>query len=605
MASLTGRCEVPNVPRFPALEPPVAKKAARPLRLPEPRPPRPIDPAAFAVVEHRLPNGLKIRLIEDHRVPTISFYTFFRVGSRNERPGITGLAHLFEHMMFNGAEKYGPKEFDRVLEGKGGHSNAYTSNDITAYYEDFASDALETVIDLESDRMRSLAITPEMLASEREVVKEERRLRVDNDIPGMLDEALSAQLWKAHPYHWPVIGWMGDIDAITRDDALAFFRTYYAPTNATVVAVGDLDPERALALLEKAYGDIPPGPPVPEVVNAEPPPSGERRVEVVYPSQAPALMLGYLAPRARDPDTFVLDVIQTAISGGESSRLVKRLVHDEQTVTMVHVDFGWRIDPSAFIVFAEVKPGVDTRAVEASIYDELARVARDGLDEVELTRAKNVLRSHFLHEIATNNGRAHAVGSYEILLGDWREALRTPERYGAVTNDDVKRLAAQVFRRANRAVATLVPSAEEAEAEPAATAGRGRARARATRAAARGARGAAARAPATRAGAARARPAATRTAGAKPSTRAAGGKTAGKRAAGSRAGAEKSRGARAASARAPAAPRGAVKRGGAGARRVAEPAPRVAGRTRTAVTPSRKAPRKPAKPHTDRGSKKR
>ena len=443
----------------------MAKKAARPSRLPEPRPPRPLDPAAFAVVEHQLPNGLKVRLLEDHRVPTISYYTLFRVGSRNERPGITGLAHLFEHMMFNGAKKYGPKEFDRVLEAKGGHSNAYTSNDVTAYYEDFASDALETVIDLESDRMRDLAITAEMLKSEREVVKEERRLRVDNDIPGLLDEALSAQIWKAHPYHWPVIGWMGDIAAISREDALAFFRTYYAPTNATIVAVGDLDPQRALEAIERAYGDIPPGPAVPPVVDAEPPANGERRVEVVYPSQAPALMIGYLAPKAQDPDTFVLDVIQTALAGGESTRLVRRLVYGEQTVTMVHVDFGWRIDPSAFIVFAEVKPGVEPARVEASIYDELARVARDGLDDLELRKAKNVLRAHFLHEIATNNGRAHAIGSYELLLGDWREALRTPERYAAVTNEDVKRVAGAIFARINRSVATLVPSAAE-EAPP-------------------------------------------------------------------------------------------------------------------------------------------
>src|SRR4051812_44840022 len=188
----------------------------------------PLDVRDFPVQEHALPNGLQIRLLPDRELPIATLYSFFRVGSRNERPGITGIAHLFEHMMFNGAKKYGSKEFDRVLESRGGTSNAYTSNDMTAYYEDFASDALETVIDLESDRMRSLAITPETLKSEREVVKEERRLRVDNDIVGMLDEALSSIVWKAHPYHCPVIGWMADINAITREDAQQFFRTYYA-----------------------------------------------------------------------------------------------------------------------------------------------------------------------------------------------------------------------------------------------------------------------------------------------------------------------------------------------------------------------------------------
>ena len=424
--------------------------------------PRPIDPRLFQVHEHTLANGLRVRLVENHDVPTISYYTFFRVGSRNERPGITGIAHFFEHMMFNGAKKYGPKEFDRVLESAGGSSNAYTSNDVTAYYEDFAADALPTVIDLESDRMRDLAMAPEMLASEREVVKEERRLRVDNDVVGMLDEALGTLVWRAHPYHWPVIGWMRDIDAITREDALAFFRTYYAPNNAIVVAVGDLDPAKTLALIEKAYGDIPAGPKVPEVVDSEPEPNGERRAQVHYPSQAPSLMIGYRAPAARDGDTFVLDVIQSVLSTGDSSRLTRRLVYAEELATAVMVDFAWRIDPGAFVLYAELQPGGDPAKVEKALYEELEKIAADGVTDIELQKAKNTLRAHFLHEIATNNGRAHAIGNYETLLGDWRESLRTLDRYGAVTNADVKRVAAKVFTPKNRSVVTLVPAGEEA-----------------------------------------------------------------------------------------------------------------------------------------------
>jgi predicted Zn-dependent peptidase len=229
-----------------------------------------LDPKHFPVSEHTLANGLRVRLHEDHSVPTVTYYTFFRVGSRNERPGITGIAHLFEHMMFNGSAKYGPKEFDRVLEGHGGYSNAYTTNDVTAYYEDFASSALPKVVDLESDRMRSLAITPETLKQEREVVKEERRLRTDNDILGMLDEQLGATMWLAHPYRWPVIGWMGDIEAITREQCLEFFRSYYAPNNATLFVVGDFVSEKALELIESHYRDIPAGPPLPEVPVYEP-----------------------------------------------------------------------------------------------------------------------------------------------------------------------------------------------------------------------------------------------------------------------------------------------------------------------------------------------
>ncbi len=455
----------------------MARSSAAPVkssRRPRAAKPRPIDPSLFQVHEHTLPNGLRVRLVENHAVPTISYYTFFRVGSRNERPGITGIAHLFEHMMFNGAAKYGPKQFDRVLESAGGSSNAYTSPDVTAYYEDFAADALETVIDLESDRMRSLAITPEMLASEREVVKEERRLRVDNDIVGMLDEALGSLVWRAHPYHWPVIGWMKDIEAISREDALAFFRTYYAPTNAIVVAVGDLDPAETLALIERYYGDIPAGPAVPEVIDSEPEPNGERRAEVHYPSQAPALMIGYRAPKARDEETFVLDVIQSVLSIGDSSRLIKRLVYTEEIATNVMVDFGWRIDPGVFLVFAELQPGGDPKRVERSIYQELERIAEEGIDDLELQKAKNTLRAHFLHEIATNNGRAHAIGNYETLLGDWRESLRTLERYAAIRNADVKRVAAKIFSPKNRSVVTLVPASDEAEAPPKKRAARGR-----------------------------------------------------------------------------------------------------------------------------------
>src|SRR5712671_7165980 len=173
-----------------------------------------LDPGDFPVQERSLKNGLQIRLLRDSSLPIATLYSFFRVGSRNERPGITGISHLFEHMMFNGSKKYGPKEFDRRLESAGGTSNAYTSTDVTAYYEDFAAEALPLVLDLESDRMASLTIDDESLQRERKVVKEERRFRTDNDIDGMLDEALSALAFLAHPYRWPVVGWMSDIEAI-------------------------------------------------------------------------------------------------------------------------------------------------------------------------------------------------------------------------------------------------------------------------------------------------------------------------------------------------------------------------------------------------------
>jgi zinc protease len=409
------------------------------------------------VVTHQLPNGLRVRLLADATAPTVSYYTFFQAGSRNERVGITGISHLFEHMMFNGAAKYGPKEFDRVLESRGGSSNAYTSNDVTAYYEDFASDALETVVDLESDRMRSLALTPETLEQERQVVKEERRLRTENSVFGLMEEQLEALVFLAHPYRWPVIGWMDDIERITRDDCLEFFRTYYAPGNAAIYAVGDLDPDATLQLLERHYRDIPAGPPPGPVAQGEPPQRGERRAVVRYPSQAGALLVGWRGPAARSADSAALDVLQTALAVGESSRLRRRLVEEEEIAVSVHVSWGWRIDPGVFLVFAELAPGARSDKAERILGQEVERVADQGVSSAELRRAKRLLRSSVLHELATHNGVAHALGQAEALLGDWREAGRSLELYAAVSPKDVRRVAAEWLDPVKRSVVTLQP----------------------------------------------------------------------------------------------------------------------------------------------------
>lgn len=424
----------------------------------------PLPPAlkaiADSVIEAQLPNGLKVRLLPSDAVPTCSFYTFFKVGARNERPGITGISHLFEHMMFNGAKKYGPGQFDRVLESNGGTSNAYTSNDVTVYYEDFMAEALEKVIDLESDRMRSLQVTPKMLESERQVVMEERRLRVDNEIGGLMDEELSTLVWKAHPYRWPVIGWMKDIENIKREDCLEYFRTFYAPNNATLFVSGDFDPRHALALIKKYYSNIKAGPALPPVLDAEPEQKGERRAEVRHPAQAPSLMIAWRGPSAHEEDTLVLDVLQYALSVGQSSRLTRALVFEQEIAVGVSVDWSWRFDPGAFTVVLELKPDGDARKAEAALYAELEKVARHGLDARELEKAKNNLSAHLLRELATNNGRAHALGTYELMLGDWREGLRLPERYEHITGEQVKAAAAKFLTPDKRAVVTLVPIVE-------------------------------------------------------------------------------------------------------------------------------------------------
>ena len=424
-----------------------------------PRPKRAPAPALdlAGVRAHLLPNGLRVRLLPERSAATISYYTFFQVGSRNERLGTTGISHLFEHMMFNGAAKYGPKEFDRVLESRGGHSNAYTSNDVTAYYEDFSADALDTVLDLEADRMRSLRLTDESLEQEREVVKEERRLRTENSTFGLMEEQLESLVFLAHPYRWPVIGWMEDISRITREDCEGFFRTYYAPNNAAIYAVGDLDPDATFLLLERAYGDIPAGPRVAAVPQGEPPQRGERRASVRYPAQAPALLAGWRGPPARSPDSAALDVLQACLAVGESSRLRRRLVQELELAVSISIGWGWRIDPGVFLAFAELAPRASVDRTEKVLWAELARVAERGVTAAELRRAQALLRSSVLHELATHHGVAHALGQAEALLGDWREAGRALEHYAAVGAGDVRRVAREYLDPARRCVVVLEP----------------------------------------------------------------------------------------------------------------------------------------------------
>ena len=422
----------------------------------------PVLASLFDVHEATLPNGLKVRLVANDQAPVVSVYTFFQVGSRNERPGITGISHLFEHMMFNGAKKYGPKQFDRVLESNGGRSNAYTSNDLTVYYEDLSADALETVLDLESDRMRSLAINDRSLAAERQVVMEERRVRVDNDITGLMDEELGTLVYKAHPYRWPVIGWMADIENISRKDCEEYFRTYYAPNNAVLYIAGAIDIPRTLKLVKQYYGSIPRGPTALPVLDAEPEQKGERRAELRHTARSPSLMLGFRGPRAREEDTLVLDVIQYALTRGEGSRLTRSLVYEQQLSVGVSLDWTWRVDPGTVLFYLELKPDADPRKAEEALYAELAKVAQDGLTERELQKAKNNLRADHLRELATNNGRAHALGTYEALLGDWRAGLALPARYAAVDNAKVKEVAARYFAPTRRSVVTLLPDGGEA-----------------------------------------------------------------------------------------------------------------------------------------------
>ncbi len=270
---------------------------------------------------HELENGLKIILLEDHTIPNIALYTFFRVGSRNERPGLTGVSHFIEHMMFNGTEKFGPGEFDRIMEFKGGSNNAYTSDDMTVYTDWLPAEALETILEMEADRMQGLIFDPQVFESERGVVASERRRGVENNNDALLYEQVRATAILAHPYHWDVIGWMSDILSWRREEVIQYYRTYYAPNNAVLVMVGDFDSKKALDLIKKYYGAIKPGPPPPPVTTTEPPQMGPRRVEIRKQAQTPSFFMAFQAPKRLDPDFYGLSVLEQVLFHGESSRL--------------------------------------------------------------------------------------------------------------------------------------------------------------------------------------------------------------------------------------------------------------------------------------------
>jgi zinc protease len=416
-------------------------------------------PAKLDATVETLQNGLKVILMEDHSVPVISRWTFYRVGGQNERPGITGISHYIEHMMFNGAAKYGPKEFDRILESNGGYSNAFTSEDMTGYYEDFASNILELCIDLDSDRMKSLTFDPKYVVSEMGVIKEERRLSVDNSVEGAMFEELGALAYKAHPYGWPVIGWMSDLEKINRDDAVTYWKTYYAPNNAILVIVGDFETKKALELVHKYYDSVPAQKAPEPVRTVEPEQLGERRAEVHKAAEMPQVLIGYHIPEVKSNDIYALDVLQYVLSEGESSRLYKKLVRDLGIAVYAGANASWNIAPALFTIDVKVRPDKTAAACEEAVYGILGDIEKNGITPTELAKAKNQVEANFYRSMQTVNGKARKIGTYEIYFGDFNEILKVQERYRAVTADDVKRVAGQYFAPKNRNVVTLVPEA--------------------------------------------------------------------------------------------------------------------------------------------------
>jgi zinc protease len=415
------------------------------------------------VKTHTLKNGMKILVQEDHSIPNVAFYVFYRIGSRNERPGTTGLSHFFEHMMFNGAKKYGPGEFDRVMEANGGSNNAYTSQNVTVYQDWFPRSALDLIFDLEADRIRDLSFDPKVIESERGVVRNERKLSVDNSNFGLLNEQLWATAFTAHTYQWPVVGWDVDIVNWKMEDLQNHFRMGYSPSNATMVISGDVKFEEIVVLAQKYIEPIPSHDPPPAVTTQEPEQHGERRVVVRKFAQLPIMMVGYHVPKTDSPEFYPLQILETIFFSGQSSRLYQRLVDKDQLALSVSGGWDWAFDPTLFEFSVQPRAGVDTAKVEQVLYEEIARLQKGGITDEELEKAKNIRLAEFYRQMKTISGKSNVIGTYEVFLGDYHKLFNAAESYAKVSKEDVQRVAQQFLNENNRTVATLVPEAPAAK----------------------------------------------------------------------------------------------------------------------------------------------
>jgi len=422
----------------------------------------PAVPGADQIVTRTLPNGMKIVVWPDRDIPNVAMYTWYRVGSRNERPGITGISHFFEHMMFNGTKTRLPGEFDRLMEGSGGRNNAYTSSDVTVYQNWFPSSVTGVIFDLESDRMRNLDFDAKKVESERGVVYSERRSSVDNDNFGTLLEQMKATAYVAHPYQIPTIGWPSDIEGWKVTDLQDYYRQYYAPNNAVIFVVGDVDPAAVFKLADQYLANIPAQPAPPAVTTREPPQLGERRLRIEREAQTPLLAMAWHTAAAADREARVMEVLLSILGDGDSSRLYQRLVEKEQAAVDIGTAVDAGFDPGLAYVYAVVPPGGDVNRTEQLIDEEIARLAKDGPTPTELTKARNQALVGFWRGLETISGKAQALGDYEIFHGDYRKLFGAPADYESITADEVKNAAATVLRRENRTVGVLEPKVDPA-----------------------------------------------------------------------------------------------------------------------------------------------
>jgi zinc protease len=409
------------------------------------------------VHETLLPNGLKVILLETHKAPVVTFQVWYRVGSRDESWGKTGLSHLLEHMMFKGTKTRGPEQFSHIIQQNGGNDNAFTSYDYTGYFTNISADRFDVPLMLEADRMANLLLREEDFTTERMVVIEERRLRTEDNPQAYLAEQLEAAAFQVQPYHWPIVGWMTDLEKLTLADMKEHYRTFYVPANAFIVVVGDFERTDMLHRIEAAFGSIPAGKAPEKKRFLEATQTGERRITVRREAMQPSIIMAYHVPSLEHPDSYVLEVIEALLSSGKSSRLYRSLVREQRLVLSAESENSFlSVDPRLFYLSAEPLPGKTIEEVEEALEEEIERLKTMPADALELEKVINQMEAEFIYGQDSVFYQAMLIARYEIAsrwpkIDDYIPSIRK------ISPEDIMRVSRKYFTPDNRTTGVLVP----------------------------------------------------------------------------------------------------------------------------------------------------
>lgn len=404
----------------------------------------------------QLKNGLKILFHENNTIPNANMYLFWKVGARNERPGITGLAHFFEHMMFNGSKKYKPGEFDTVMEANGGSNNAYTTKDLTVYTDWFPSRSLEKIFELESDRIGYLKLDDKMIESERNVVLSERSTGLENSNWRLLSSLMGSTAYTVYPYTWPVIGHESDIKNWKKKDLIEFYKTYYSPRNAILVISGAVKIHDVEKLAKEYLESLPNGPSYSPITAEEPAQNGEKRYHLIKKSvSAPNIMETYQIPATSNKDYYALSLLATILGEGKSSRLSKELVDKEGIASAIETYLPNSIGPGLFYIYAISTNKKNKEYMLGKIHNVIESIKNKGVTKKELQKAKNIKLMELYQSLETINGISNSIGTYEIYFGSYKKLFEAPKYYDRVTPEEIVRITKKYFNWSNRTIGIL------------------------------------------------------------------------------------------------------------------------------------------------------